>query len=231
MPILVIRQEGAGKSLYLGTDSAWRWRRGVEDKYHYRFWSQIVRWMAHGRYLAEKDGIKLIPNPEKPRVGEKLFLRCIVLDRSGFPLEEGEVNGLVRHADGNLENLSFRPDPECPGVFLSSLEATTGGKLEIEVICESAGRNIQTKLQVEEPNLEKLGKPTNQVPLEQLANLTAGLSVNYEDAEKLITALSLIPEPKPNIRIHSLRSNLYWGGFLFLLLAIYWTGRKFFGMV
>ena len=102
---------------------------------------------------------------------------------------------------------------------------------EIEVICESAGRNIQTKLQVEEPNLEKLGKPTNQVPLEQLANLSAGLSVNYQDAEKLITALSLIPEPKPNIRIHSLRSNLYWGGFLFLLLAIYWTGRKFFGMV
>ena len=37
MPILFIRQEGAGKSLYLGTDSAWRWRRGVEDKYHYRF--------------------------------------------------------------------------------------------------------------------------------------------------------------------------------------------------
>ena len=231
MPILVIRQEGAGKSLYLGTDSAWRWRRGVEDKYHYRFWSQVVRWMAHGRYLAEKDGIKLIPSPEKPRVGEKLFLRCIVLDRSGFPLEEGKVNGLVRHADGNLENLSFRPDPECPGVYLSSLEATTAGKLEIEVMCESAERNIQTKLQVEELNLEKLGKPTNQVPLEQLANLTAGLSVNYQDAEKLITALSIIPEPKPNIRIHSLRSNLYWGGFLFLLLAIYWTGRKFFGMV
>ena len=37
MPILVIRQVGAGKSLYLGSDSAWRWRRGVEDKYHYRF--------------------------------------------------------------------------------------------------------------------------------------------------------------------------------------------------
>ena len=231
MPILVIRQVGAGKSLYLGTDSAWRWRRGVEDKYHYRFWSQVVRWMAHGRYLAEKDGIKLIPSPEKPRVGEKVFLRCIVLDQNGFPLEEGEVSGLARHADGNVENIFFRPDPECPGVYLSSLEAATVGNLEIEAICESVDRNIQTKLQVDEPNLEKLGKPTNQVPLEQLANLTAGLSVNYQDAEKLISALSLIPEPKPTIRIHSLRSNLYWGGFLFLLLAIYWTGRKFFGMV
>ena len=231
MPILVIRQAGAGKSLYLGSDSAWRWRRGVEDKYHYRFWSQVVRWMAHNRYLAEKEGIKLIPSPEKPRSGEKVFIRCIVLDQNGFPLEEGEVKGIARHPDGNVENLSFRRDPECPGVYLSSLDTTVAGKLEIEAICESAQRNIKTVLQVEEPNREKLGKPTSPVALMQLANLTDGISVNYKDANKLISALSLIPEPKPVIRIHSLRSNLYWGGFLFFLLAIYWTGRKFFGMV
>ena len=231
MPILAIRQAGAGKSLYLGSDSAWRWRRGVEDKYHYRFWSQVVRWMAHNRYLAEKEGIKLIPSPEKPRIGEKVFIRCIVLDQNGFPLEEGTVNGIARHADGNVENLSFLQDPECPGVYLSSLEATVAGNLEIEATCESAKRNIQTILQVEEPNREKLGKPTSPVPLEQLANLTAGLSVNYKNADELIASLSLLPESKPVIQIHSLRSNLYWGGFLFLLLAIYWTGRKFFGMV
>ena len=203
----------------------------VEDKYHYRFWSQVVRWMAHNRYLAEKEGIKLIPSPEKPRIGEKVFIRCIVLDQNGFPLEEGTVNGIARHADGNVENLSFLQDPECPGVYLSSLETTVAGNLEIEATCESAKRNIQTILQVEEPNREKLGKPTSPVPLEQLANLTAGLSVNYKNADELIASLSLLPESKPVIQIHSLRSNLYWGGFLFLLLAIYWTGRKFFGMV
>ena len=130
-----------------------------------------------------------------------------------------------------MENLSFRQDPECPGVYLSFLETTVAGNLEIEATCDSAERNIQAILQVEEPNREKLGKPTNPIPLEQLANLTAGLSVNYKNANELIASLSLIPESKPVIRIHSLRSNLYWGGFLFLLLAIYWTGRKFFGMV
>lgn len=231
MPILVIRQVGAGKSLYLGSDSAWRWRRGVEDKYHYRFWSQIVRWMAHGRYVAEKEGIKLIPSPEKPRIGEKVFLRCIVLDRDGFPLEDGEVKGLARHPDGNVENLYFRSDPECPGVYLSTLEVTTAGNLEIEAISESGEREIKTKLQVEELNRERLGKPTNPISLEQLAKLTGGISVNYQNTEQLISMLSLIPEPKPLIRIYSLRSNMYWGGFLFALLAIYWTGRKFFGMV
>ena len=66
MPLLVTRSAGNGKVLFLGTDSAWRWRRGVEDKFHYRFWGQVVRWMAHQRHLSEKDGIRLSYSPETP---------------------------------------------------------------------------------------------------------------------------------------------------------------------
>ena len=46
IPLLVTRTFGAGKILFMGTDGAWRWRRGVEDLYHYRFWGQVVRWMS-----------------------------------------------------------------------------------------------------------------------------------------------------------------------------------------
>ena len=45
LPLLATRTYGAGKVLFMGTDGAWRWRKGVEDKYHYRFWGQVVRWM------------------------------------------------------------------------------------------------------------------------------------------------------------------------------------------
>ena len=44
--MIVTRSAGNGKVLYMGTDSAWRWRKGVEDTYHYRFWGQVVRWMS-----------------------------------------------------------------------------------------------------------------------------------------------------------------------------------------
>ena len=52
VPLIVTKTYGAGKVLFMGTDSAWRWRQGVEDKYHYRFWSQVARWMA----LSSTDG-------------------------------------------------------------------------------------------------------------------------------------------------------------------------------
>ena len=43
----------------MGTDGAWRWRKGVEDKYHYRFWGQVVRWMAYQRNMAKGETMRL----------------------------------------------------------------------------------------------------------------------------------------------------------------------------
>lgn len=66
IPLIVTQSCGNGKVLFMGTDSAWRWRRGVEDKYHYRFWSQVARWMSYQRNMAAGERIRLIPTPERP---------------------------------------------------------------------------------------------------------------------------------------------------------------------
>ena len=41
VPLIVTKTSGTGKILYMGSDGAWRWREGVEDLYHYRFWGQV----------------------------------------------------------------------------------------------------------------------------------------------------------------------------------------------
>ena len=231
MPILAIRKVGSGKSLYLGSDSAWRWRRGVEDKYHYRFWSQVVRWMAHGRYLAEKEGIRVIPDPENPRVGERVFLRTIVLDENGFPLESGTVNGRTLHPKGRVETLSFSPDPDSPGVFLSSFLAGEVGEMKLRIVAKGAKREIESVLRIEESVREKLGKPVVSEPLIQLGKLSQGKALSHTRWKELTDSLALAPAPKPIIRIERLRTQFSWGIMILVLLAIYWTGRKLFGMV
>ena len=80
LPLLATRDFGNGKVLFLGTDGAWRWRKGVEDRYHYRFWAQVVRWMAHQRHLAGNAGIRLIFAPENPRRGDTIYLLATVFD-------------------------------------------------------------------------------------------------------------------------------------------------------
>ena len=119
IPLLVTRQAGSGNVLFMGTDSAWRWRRGVEDKYHYRFWSQVVRWMAHQRHLSDKEGIRVSYSPEAPNVGDTVFLQTTVLDQAGFPLERGNVTGSLTGPDGEQEELEFAALEGGWGVFKS----------------------------------------------------------------------------------------------------------------
>jgi len=231
MPVLAIRYVGAGKTLYLGSDSAWRWRRGVEDKYHYRFWSQIARWMAHGRHLSEGDGMKVIHSPERPKTGENVYLRCIVLDKDGFPLKDGPVESMIEHPGGETERLFYEPAPEGEGVFLATFRTRQSGTIKIRTEVSKADRFLETNLQAESHGLERLGRPARAGDLRELARLTGGKYGLGENLESIVQTIAALPAPDPLERIHRLRTDLNWGLFLCALLAIYWTGRKFTGMI
>ena len=86
LPLLVTRTFGAGKVLFMGTDGAWRWRKGVEDKYHYRFWGQVVRWMAYQRNMAKGETMRLYYVPDQPKMNQTARLHANVMDRGGEPL-------------------------------------------------------------------------------------------------------------------------------------------------
>ena len=64
----------------MGTDGAWRWRKGVEDKYHYRFWGQVVRWMAYQRNMAKGETMRLYYVPDQPRMNQTSALHANVMD-------------------------------------------------------------------------------------------------------------------------------------------------------
>jgi hypothetical protein len=94
-----------------------------------------------------------------------------------------------------------------------------------------AERELDMTLKVERQTKEKLGQPIVSRDLLQLARLTGGKSVNYQEYEEVIQALFFLPDPQDVIQIHRLRTNTVWGLFLFGLLVIYWTGRKLVGMI
>jgi hypothetical protein len=231
MPLLVTRPAGSGKVLFMGTDSAWRWRRGVEDKYHYRFWSQVVRWMAHQRHLSEKQGIRLSFSPEVPQTGETVFLQSTVLDAAGFPIEEGDVVGKITSPSGRTERLDFTPVEGGWGVFKSSFIPAEGGSYKASITCERHNRHLETELLIVQPQIEKLGQPANTPVLREVAGITQGAAASFEALDKIVQQISLLPEPKPLEQRIRLWSNPWWGGFILALLGIYWTGRKLAGMV
>jgi uncharacterized membrane protein len=231
MPLLVTRPAGSGKVLFLGTDSAWRWRRGVEDKFHYRFWGQVVRWMAHQRHLSEKEGIRLSYSPESPQAGDTVFLQSTVLDQSGFPVDKGPLTGKLTSPSGRAERLDFTQIEGGWGVFKSSFTAQEAGPYQLQLDSEPYNRHLATELLVSRPVIEKQGQPVNAQILAEIAALTQGTSVPMADLDKMVGQIALLPEPKPAERRIRVWSDPKWGGAILLLLTMYWAGRKWAGLV
>lgn len=231
MPILVTRPFGNGKTLYMGTDSAWRWRRGVEDKYHYRLWSQVVRWMAHQRHLSKDDGIRVTFSPESPQVGETVFLQATVMDSDGYPIEQGEVTGTLKLPSGDAEQLDLEAAEAGWGVFASQFVATEGGTHQLDLECPDHDRYLTTDLNIVQPLLERIGEPVNRRSLTELAKMTGGRYGALEDFDEIIASITALSEPEPYEKRFRLWSHPSWMGTLIFLLAIYWTGRKFAGMI
>ncbi len=231
MPILVTRAAGTGKVLFMGTDTAWRWRRGVEDKFHYRFWSQVVRWMAHSRHLSENDGMRVSFSPETPAVGDTVYLQATVLDASGNPAENPNVTGTILDPGQRTERMQFSELPGGWGVSKGTFIPQSGGKYKVQLAESRTGRKIETEILVGKPVREKVGQPINQNVLREIATITSGQSVSYERLDDVIRQITMLPEPKPlEKRIH-LWSHPLWGGFIITMLCIYWIGRKWAGLV
>ncbi|MDB6027182.1 MAG: putative rane protein [Verrucomicrobiales bacterium] len=231
LPLLVTRPAGTGKVLFMGTDSAWRWRRGVEDKFHYRFWSQVVRWMAHQRHLSEKEGLRLSYSPETPHAGDTVFLQGTVLDAGGLPVENDVVNGKIISPANRSERLDFSSVEGGWGVFKSSFSPQEGGKYKVQLTSQKTGHSLETDIIVTQPVREKVGQPINAQILQEVANITHGANDSYDQLEEVIKKISLLPEPKPIEKRIRLWSDPWWGGLILLLLTVYWAGRKFAGMV
>lgn len=231
LPLLVTRPYGSGETLFMGTDAAWRWRRGVEDKYHYRFWGQVVRWMSHKRHLATGQGVRLAFNPEHPGVGDSVFLNATVFDAGGLPLENGAVNALVVAPSGQTERLSLASVPGGWGVYKGNFQAREPGRYHVTISGDRAARSLQTDIIVSRLVREKLGQPINASMLREISELTRGYSGGVKDLDAVVKQITTLPELKPlELRIR-LWSNPWWAGSLVFLLGIYWTGRKLAGMI
>ncbi len=230
IPLLVTRASGNGKVLYMGTDSAWRWRKGVEDTYHYRFWGQVVRWMAHQRHLSQDEGVRFFYTPETPKRGDKMRLNATVLDKLGIPISEGKVTVTLTAPSGTSETIELAAENAEWGVHAGQFIPREGGKYEVEVKCESAGRRLKTQFTTTVPTLEKTGLPAKLDVMREIAALTAGKSGGPGDLAQMVSGLSLLPERKPEEQRFRLWCDPWWCGALLGLLTLYWVGRKIGGL-
>jgi len=232
IPLIVTRTYGTGKVLFMGIDSAWRWREGVEDRYHYRFWAQVARWMAYQRQMAEGESMRLFFSPDRPRVGDVLTLNVNVLDSRGGTLPEGSVVVQAISPSGRTQTIRLQPgEQDAWGLFLGSWVPEEPGDYRLVASCAETGASVHSDLSVQGLNRERQDRLARWDVLEEIAAITAGKVVPISEVRSLLESLVALPEAEPTIHRTRIWSHPIWGAILIVLLGVFWTGRKMMGAV
>jgi hypothetical protein len=232
VPLIVTKTYGAGKVLFMGTDSAWRWRQGVEDKYHYRFWSQVARWMAYRRQMAQGESMRLFYSPDRPHVDDAVMLNANVNDPLGSPLDKGSVVVQAISPSGKTQTIRLQPgEGDAIGLFTGSFVPKESGNYRLVASSTETGASVQTDLSVQGLNREQQGRLARFEVLDEIAKITDGKLVPVSEVRSLLDYLAVLPEPEPTVHRTRIWAHPLWAGLLILLLGLFWIARKMTGAI
>jgi hypothetical protein len=230
IPLLVTKAAGSGKVLFMGIDSAWRWRRGVEDLYHYRFWGQVARWMSYQRNMAAGQRVRLYYSPERPEPGSTVSLNANAFDPNGAPLKQGTISIDLTSPNGSSQRIELQKNDSAWGAFSGRFKVDQAGTWKLRATVAGAeDKPTETTIFAQGTDLEKVGQPAHPEVLEEMAKISRGRVIQPTQLAELIQQISALPEPKPlEVRL-PLWSHWATIAAIICLLTLFWIGRKFSG--
>ncbi len=203
----------------------------VEDLYHYRFWGQVVRWMAYQRNMAKGETMRLYYSPEQPQVRQTVTLNSNVMEKSGEPLAKGDVTARILAPSGKSETIRLKAGDGEWGAFSGQFTPKEPGQHSVTLSCAQTGATLDASLFVQGAVLERIGKPARLEVLEELARVSKGKVVEIDKIDKAVDTFSRLPDPPIEIRRVQLWSHPAIAATLIGLLGLFWIGRKVIGLI
>jgi hypothetical protein len=227
VPLLVTKPAGSGKVLFMGIDSAWRWRRGVEDLYHYRFWGQVARWMSYQRNMASGQRVRLFFTPERPEPGSNVTINANAFDPNGAPLQEGTVFVDITAPDGRAQRVDLRKNDSAWGAFSGRFRVDLPGEWKLRAVASGAeDQPLETSLIAQGAELEQPGQPSRPEVLEEMSRVSRGRVVQASQLADIIAEIQALPEPRPLEFRVPLWSHWMVVVALIIWSGLFWVGRK-----
>ncbi len=228
IPMLVTKQAGSGKALFLGHDSAWRWRRGVEDLYHFRFWKNVARWMSYQRNMAAGERLRLYRTPDRPKPGDLVSLSVNAFDANGVPLREGNVEVEIIAPDSSKKTIILDRSEGSWGAFTGGFDINQVGEYKVTAGIEGdkTAKKVSTSVIAQGQQIEKVGKPVNTELLKEISRITKGQLIMPDQLDKITNLINALPAKTPFESRHPIWAHIALLITLITLLALFWIGRK-----
>jgi hypothetical protein len=235
-PLLVTGRYGSGRTVYMGFDGTWRWRKpGRNAEFFNRFWLQTTRYLVEGRSLEGKRRGTIETDRTRYEVGERIMVTARLKDAAFTPLDQPEVTARLDATGSQPVPVVLKQVPNQPGEFQATVTAGNAGRHILSVDLSdgsSAPPIIETTFTVALPSVESdrtwLDKPL----LVELAEASGG---RYFDVDQLDRLPAAIPDRKRILDAQSKPIPIWDTSRILLLLAglltVEWAVRKRFKLL
>jgi len=231
---------GRGRVIYLAAPVTYQLRQRFGDRYHHRFWGQLLRW-AVARQTAGGGRTVLVSTDKNQYAHDepvRVAVRLADLDRKPIPAAEITVDATQ---DGRpVGRVELHEDNTEAGLYVGTLHALPAGTITLTaagpqvaalLAAEQDKSPAQTLIQVE-PALHAELRHTqcDLALLSRLAETAGGLVVPPTALESLVANLDMTPEVTVS---HETRPawNRWWVLWLVVgCLSAEWVTRKLAGL-
>lgn len=234
------QQVGAGRVAYLSSPATYQLRMRNGDKFHHRFWGQLIRWVASNSTLSGSRRVKLLADKSNYNQGDASQITVELSDEQARPVTAASPQVDVIQQGAVRSSLPLTPDPQVPGRYTGKFSPEDVGRYSLrvrgpEVERLLAAENYSSPVQVDitfEPGLDReLLDPRSDRPLlEQLAAQTGGLVLEPTMLAELAQALPLEPR-RVETRERTPLWDRWWCLWVILgCLSLEWIVRKQVGL-
>ena len=226
-PLLVTGYYPAGRTMFLGVDSTWRWYWRFGKRYHERFWRNAIRWLALDR-LKSGDRRYRIETPRNTySLDERITIEGRALDVDYRPSERPGLDAGWIGPDGRENEFVLVAVPGRPGVFRASFQPERPG-LHRAWIDTDGARVSTTDFEVVLPSGENKNPSPDPESMAALAAMTGGVAV---DVTGLPDLLEEFPGGEERREPISSRLRDAWDNWITMslalgLLSVEWILRK-----
>jgi hypothetical protein len=225
--LLVTRQTGKGKVAMLLSDRTWRFREGVGDVYHHRFWGQLVRWGAGPNLRSGNSTIRLGTDQLTYTGDDEVRIMARLRDDDLNPIIDQSLTAEIRHESGQSTtvDLAYREDSNGLHTALAG-PFRNPGNYEVILNGGTVSEELLTNFRVVGSlSAVELSETTLNLPLlESVARLSGG---RVFDGEGTVADLFIAEEEtRQELRETSLWDRWLVFGLLALFLTTEWVMRR-----
>ncbi|MGE0608204.1 MAG: hypothetical protein AB7O62_14000 [Pirellulales bacterium] len=211
LPLISYHYAGAGRVMFVGTDSTFLWRQNVGDRFFYRFWGQAVRFVAR-RNESEQNKSRIEVRPVRAQPGEEAMIDLYAYSADGTPRLEPRLPVTISSA-GAPQTVELVEDPATKGRFTGGFTPQESG--DYKITFQSGAEPVEAQFRVMTAPEELRHPHVDRVALTQLASSSGGRMVEISDLA------TIPPDLKGETKTASLdRQKDAWDNWLTLVLLV-----------